>query len=46
MKKKEIVAEVLEHIDAYAIYLFGSVARNEQRLESDLDIAFLSDQPY
>ncbi|SDJ25861.1 type VII toxin-antitoxin system MntA family adenylyltransferase antitoxin [Natribacillus halophilus] len=46
LKKNEIVDAVRERLDVYAIYLFGSAARNEQRLDSDLDIAFLSDQSY
>lgn len=37
--KKEIIAIIRKHIPACKIYLYGSRARNEQRMGSDIDIA-------
>jgi len=34
---------LIERVNPYLIYLFGSVVKNNLRTESDLDIAFLSD---
>jgi predicted nucleotidyltransferase len=43
-KRDEIIRTELS--GAFAIYLFGSAARNELRADSDIDIAFLSNETY
>jgi len=38
------VTEILREYDPVAIYQFGSTARGAERLDSDVDIAFLSER--
>ncbi|CAM4338404.1 nucleotidyltransferase domain-containing protein [Paenibacillus alkaliterrae] len=40
--KTEIVRFLMDELQAYAIILFGSAAKNSLRQDSDADIAFLS----
>lgn len=42
-KKKQVIDILLNNIDCDLIYIFGSHAKNKERNNSDLDIAFLSD---
>lgn len=43
-KLNESIALMNASVQAFAIYLFGSAARQEMTIHSDIDIAFLSDQ--
>ncbi len=38
------VIELLEKFKVYAIYLFGSAVKNQLRNDSDIDIAFITDE--
>lgn len=42
--KKEIISIIRKHIPSCKIYLYGSRARNEQRMGSDIDIALETNQ--
>ncbi|MFF3024400.1 nucleotidyltransferase domain-containing protein [Gottfriedia sp. NPDC057948] len=42
-KLQEIIKVLIKKINPYVIILFGSAAENRMRLDSDLDLAYLSD---
>ncbi len=43
-KEKEVIINFLiKYVKADLIYIFGSYAKNRERKNSDLDIAFLTD---
>ncbi|WP_297522105.1 nucleotidyltransferase domain-containing protein [uncultured Clostridium sp.] len=42
-EKLEIGIELIKEFNVCTIYLFGSFSRGEERVDSDIDIAFLSD---
>ncbi|WP_047155267.1 type VII toxin-antitoxin system MntA family adenylyltransferase antitoxin [Aneurinibacillus tyrosinisolvens] len=44
--EKEIVQCLTEQLSPYVIILFGSVVKGTMHNESDIDIAFLSDQAF
>ncbi|WP_438347244.1 type VII toxin-antitoxin system MntA family adenylyltransferase antitoxin [Paenibacillus sp. FA6] len=45
-QKNELIQFVSHELHAYAVILFGSAAKNMLRPDSDVDIAFLSDNTY
>lgn len=42
----DIKNEILEDLSPHIIYLFGSFAADQMTTDSDMDLAFLSDQEY
>jgi uncharacterized protein len=46
IQRRSILDLLLPRLDPYLLILFGSVAQLRQRKDSDIDIAFLSDQSW
>ena len=42
-KLKEIIQRIVEEVDPYRIYLFGSRARGTAREDSDIDLLIIAD---
>jgi predicted nucleotidyltransferase len=36
---------LIKHLSPYAVYIFGSAIKDTTRIDSDIDIAFLSESP-